>query len=465
MKRKQITPEKIAELTGGTYMGPRSRKNDRIGGVGLDSRDIEPDDLFVCIKGARADGHDFARQAVEQKGALCCLAEREPYDGCPCVIVESVVSALAKIAEYYRQLFSIPVVGVIGSVGKTTAKELISDVLGRKMNVLKTPANLNNELGVPLTLLSIREEHEAAVIEMGISDFGEMRRLAKMVRPDICVMTSIGYCHLEKLGDLRGVLRAKSEVFEFMEPDSIAIVNGDDEILRDFDPGVKKITYGIGKDNDYHAENIESLGFQGIACDICMGDMCVFTLIPAFGEHIVYGALAAAAVGKTLGVDGEDILRGLAEYRPVGGRANVTDTGYITLIDDCYNANPNSMAASLRSLSSIRSLSVKPQGNRVAILGDMKELGKDSVELHEAIGQLAAELKIDLVICCGQEAKGIFDGCVKSGHVKARYYRDKEDFYPDISSTIGRGDVVLVKASHSMEFEDIVVRLRALERR
>ena len=209
MRRKQITPDKIAQITGGKYMGPRGRRNDRIDGVAIDSRDTVKDDLFVCIKGQRVDGHDFARQAIEQRGALCCLAEREPYEGCPCVVVDSTVAALGKLAEYYRHLFTIPVVGVIGSVGKTTAKELISDVLGRKMNVLKTPANLNNEIGVPLTLLSLREEHEAAVIEMGISDFGEMRRLAQMVRPDICVMTAIGYCHLEKLGDLKGVLKAR----------------------------------------------------------------------------------------------------------------------------------------------------------------------------------------------------------------------------------------------------------------
>jgi UDP-N-acetylmuramoyl-tripeptide--D-alanyl-D-alanine ligase len=207
---------------------------------------------------------------------------------------------------------------------------------------------------------------------------------------------------------------------------------------------------------------VESLGFDGIECDICVKDSRIFTLIPAFGTHIVYGALAAAAVGKILGVDDENILRGLADYRPIGSRANVTDTGYITIIDDCYNANPNSMAASIRSLSSLRSLSATPKENRVAILGDMKELGEDSEELHKAVGELAAQKNIDIVICCGEDAKGIYDGYVAAGGKKALYYRNKEDFYGDMSRTIAKGDVVLVKASHSMAFEEITARLKRL---
>ncbi|MGM9521243.1 MAG: UDP-N-acetylmuramoyl-tripeptide--D-alanyl-D-alanine ligase [Oscillospiraceae bacterium] len=463
MKMKQLTVERIAQVTGGEFFGPRGLKNDRITGVSTDSRDVEKGGLFVCIKGARVDGHSFAPMAVKERGALCCLSE-EPLGEVPHILVKSTTAALRELAAYYRTLFHIPVVGIVGSVGKTTAKEMTAAVLSRKFNVLKTPANLNNEIGVPLTLLSLREEHEAAVIEMGISDFGEMRRLAKMVRPDICVMTAIGYCHLEKLGDLEGVLKAKSEVFEYMEPDAVAVLNGDDGYLQDFDPGVRRVTYGICPGKDIWAENVENLGFDGISCDICDGQYRVFTLIPAFGTHIVYGALAAAAVGKVLGVDGEDVLRGLAEYRPVGGRANVTDTGYITLIDDCYNANPNSMAAAIRSLSSIRSLSAAPHGNRVAILGDMKELGADSGELHRTIGVLAAKRGIDVLVAIGEEAKAIYDGYAAEKGNKARYYRTKEELYPDLDRVIGRGDVVLVKASHSMAFEEIVSRLKYLGR-
>lgn len=462
MKMKRVSVAEIAEVTGGTYSGPRRVKLERITGVSIDSREVQTGGLFVCIKGSRVDGHDYAHDAVTARGAAVCIAERAV--DAPHILVKSSVEALQKLAEYYRGLFDIPVIGIIGSVGKTTAKEMTAAVLLRKFNTLKTPANLNNEIGVPLTLLSLREEHEAAVIEMGISDFGEMTRLAKMVRPDICVMTSIGYCHLEKLGSLKGVLKAKSEVFDFMPPEGIAVLNGDDETLRDFEPGFRTVTYGIGggKGYDVWAENVENLGFDGVSCDICWDNSRVFTLINAFGTHIVYGALAAAAVGRLLGVDGENIIRGLAKYRPIGGRANVTDTGYITLIDDCYNANPNSMAAAVRSLSSIRGLT-KAKGKRVAILGDMKELGADSKELHRSIGELTAKKGIDVLLCCGIDAKTIYDGFVAAGGGKAVYYMDKSELIDDLPRQIGLGDVALVKASHSMGFEEIVSALKALK--
>ncbi len=460
MKMKSLTPDKIAEVTGGKYVGPLRLRGDRITCVSMDSREIDAGGLFVCIRGTRVDGHDFARDAVERSGALVCLTER-PLPDLPCVVVESTRKALRDLAEYYRRLFSIPVVGIVGSVGKTTAKELCARVLSRRYLTLRTPANLNNELGVPLTLLQLREEHEAAVIEMGISDFGQMRTLAKMVRPDICVFTSVGYCHLEKLGDLKGVLRAKSEVFEFMDSDAVTVLNGDDQLLRDLDTGTRRVLYGVGEWNDIRAENVENLGFDGVSCDICFDGERVFTLIPAFGSHIVYGALAAAAVGRILGDSGEEILRGIADYRPVGGRANVTDTGTITLIDDCYNANPNSMAAAVRSLGTIKSLSA-PQNKRVAILGDMKELGADSAELHRSIGELAARCGIDSLVCCGEEAKAIYDGYLAAGGGKARYYLRRDDFLPDIAETVDLGDVVLVKASHAMGFEHIVDALKAL---
>ncbi len=460
MSLKSLTVDKIAEVVGGKYIGPRGLRNDRIESVSIDSREAEPGGLFVCVKGARADGHSFALRAVEERGAKLCLAEEE-LTAVPYIRVSSTRKALRDLAAYYRTLFHIPIVGIVGSVGKTTAKELVARVLSRRFLTLKTPENLNNELGVPLTVLSLREEHEAAVIEMGISDFGEMRRLAAIVRPDICVFTSVGYCHLEKLGDLQGVLKAKSEVFEFMESDSVCVLNGDDEMLRDLDTGTRRVLYGAGPWNDVRAENVENLGFDGVSCDICFDKERIFALIPAFGSHIVYGALAAAAVGRILGDSPEEILRGIADYRPVGGRANVTDTGFITLIDDCYNANPNSMAASIRSLSSIRALSGN-HGKRIAILGDMKELGADSAHLHYLIGKLTAECGIDYLVCCGEEAKNIYDAYLAAGGKKARYYLRREDFAPDIPEVVEKGDVVLVKASRSMGFEELVGPLKAL---
>lgn len=459
MKMKPITLEKLAAVTGGTYIGPALKKYDRIESVTTDSRNVEKGSLFCCIKGARADGHDFAKACAE-KGAICRLCERPLNDDYPYVLVEDTKKALRDLAEWYRKQFTIPVVAIIGSVGKTTAKEMVAAVLGREKLVLKTEANLNNELGVPLTLLRLREEHEAAVVEMGISDFGEMRVLAKMVRPDIVVFTSVGYCHLENLGSLDGVLKAKSEVFEYMADDAVAILNGDDDKLASFDPGIRTIRYGVGEECDVRAENIENLGFQGVSCDIKWGDNSIFALIPAFGTHIVYGALAAASVGKTLGISPESILRGIADYRPVGSRANVIDTGKITIIDDCYNANPNSMAAAIRSLSSINSLTGRT-GKRIAILGDMKELGRDSATLHREMGEEAARVRLDLVVAIGEEARNIAEGMKSSGG-NAVWLSDKSKLFPAFEKIVSRGDVVLVKASHSMGFDEITERLKRL---
>ncbi|MBQ6540131.1 MAG: UDP-N-acetylmuramoyl-tripeptide--D-alanyl-D-alanine ligase, partial [Oscillospiraceae bacterium] len=215
MKMKPLSLEKIAQVTGGEYHGDDSLKGTLIANVVKDNREATEGSLFVCIPGAKVDGHDFAGSAYE-KGAVCCLAEKMLDTDKPFVLVENTAKALAKLASYYRGLFDIPVVGITGSVGKTTSKEMTAAVLSERFNVLKTTANLNNELGVPLTLLSLREAHTAAVIEMGISDFGEMSVQAEMVRPTACIFTNVGYCHLEQLGDTRGVLRAKSEIFAYM---------------------------------------------------------------------------------------------------------------------------------------------------------------------------------------------------------------------------------------------------------
>lgn len=456
MRMKPLTLETIAEITGGKYIGDDVWRQTAITGVVKDNREAYDGCLFICIKGERADGHNFSNAAF-QAGAVCCLAERElPDAGGPYVLVASTLQALKELGEYYRGLFNIPVIGVTGSVGKTTAKEMTAAVLSQKYNVLKTPENLNNEIGVPLTLLSLKEEHEAAVIEMGISDFGEMSRLAKMVKPDICLMTSIGYCHLEQLGDLNGVLKAKSEVFRYMKPDSVAVVNGDDALLREFDPGVRKITFGLGAHNDYKAVNVETLGLSGVACDIVSGHDRFSVMIPAFGSHMLLGALPAAAIGGLLGLTAEEIRLGLLNYTPVGGRANIYETGFITLIDDCYNANPNSMTASIRSLCTLT-------GRNVAILGDMAELGRDADTLHREVGILCAKCGIDCLICCGARAEFIFKGLISTGvEIEAWHFPLKEALFSVLPSLIRKGDNVLVKASHSMHFEEIVEELKKL---
>lgn len=457
MGMKPLSLETIAHVTGGEYVGDNALKSTCITGVVKDNREAYEGCLFICIKGERVDGHDFAGKACNA-GAACCLAERplqEPRG--PYVRVESTLQALITLGEYYRGLFDIPVVGVTGSVGKTTAKEMTAAVLSEKYNVLKTPENLNNEIGVPLTLLSLREEHEVAVIEMGISNFGEMRRLAKMVRPDICLMTTIGYSHLEELGDLDGVLRAKGEVFEFMKPMSLAVVNGDDALLRGFNPpGIRKITFGLGKHNDYRAVKIEMVDTSAVNCDIVSRSAYISVMIPAFGSHMVLGALPAAVIGRYLGLTDEEIRLGLLNFSTVGSRANIIDTGYITLIDDCYNANPNSVTAAINSLCAL-------EGRKVVILGDMLNLGRDSDALHRGIGILAGKSGVDCLICCGAQAEHIYKGLISSGvEIEARHFPLKDAFFSVLPSLIKKGDNVLVKASHGMHFEEITEALKKL---
>ncbi len=446
MAMKPLTLETIARVTSGRYVGDDALKDTTITGVVRDNREAFEGCLFLCIKGARADGHDFANTAYDA-GAVCCLAERpinEPQG--PYVLVDSTLAAVRVLGAYYRSLFNIPIIGVTGSVGKTTAKEMTAAVLSQKFNVLKTTGNLNNELGVPLMLLMLGEEHEAAVIEMGISGFGEMSRLGEMVRPDICLMTVIGHSHLEALGDLDGVLRAKSEVFAYMDPKALAVLNGDDERLRDFDPGIQKLTFGLQAGNDYRAENISAQGTSGVACDIVSGNGRFSVFIPAFGSHMVYGALPAAAIGHRLGLTNEQIRAGLAHYAPVGGRANVLDTGTLTLINDYYNANPHSMSAAIRSLATL-------SGRKIAILGDMFELGGDAEALHYEVGELAGQSGVDSLFCCGELARCIRDGYVSAGGTDARWFSSRDALINALPELIKPGDSVLVKASHGMRFE------------
>jgi UDP-N-acetylmuramoyl-tripeptide--D-alanyl-D-alanine ligase len=457
MGMKPLTLETITKVTGGKYFGEDTQRLTAITGVVHDNREAYKGCLFIAIKGERADGHNFTNKAFDA-GAACCLAERsleQPHG--PYILVESTLRALQALGEYYRSLFDIPVIGVTGSVGKTTAKEMTAAVLSQKFNVLKTPENLNNEIGVPLTLLSLQAEHEAAVIEMGISGFGEMNRLAKMVKPDICLMTAIGYCHLEQLGDLNGVLSAKSEVFKSMKPTSLAVVNGDDALLRDFDPGIQKITFGLELRNDYRAENIETLGVSGVTCDIIGDKTHINVLIPAFGSHMVLAALPAAVIGKHLGLTDEEIRLGLLNYTAVGGRANIMDTGYITLIDDCYNANPNSVTASILSLCTLK-------GRKVALLGDMMELGRETDALHRDIGILAGKSGVDCLICCGARAESIYKGLISSqAEIEAWHFPLKSALLSILPSLIKKGDNVLVKASHSMHFEEITEALKKID--
>lgn len=453
---KNMSLQQIAAACGGTYYGNAAQQTSEVSGVAIDSRQIEKDYLFIPIVGARADGHDFIPQVMEQ-GALCTLSEKElgdvPY---PYILVSSCEQALKEIAAYYRSSLDIKVVGITGSVGKTSTKEMIASVLSQKYSVLKTEGNFNNEIGLPLTIFRIREEHEIAILEMGIDSFGEMSRLAAIARPDICVITNIGICHLENLIDRDGVLKAKTEMLDYMKDGGTVILNGDDDKLCTISEvqGRSPVFFGLSEEHDYYATDIRSLGLKGTSCTLHLPDGTLQTVIHLPGGHMVCNALAGAAVGHTLGLTAEEIQAGIEQLVPVSGRNHLIETDSLVIIDDCYNANPISMRASLDVLAC-------GLGRTVAILGDMKELGENEKALHYGVGVYAAQKGIDLICCVGTLAKEIAAGA-KSAASASRilYFPSKEALLAELETIVQKDDTILVKASHSMEFPEIVEVLK-----
>lgn len=488
---EHMSLQEITTACGGTYYGDPSLLSREVSGVAIDSRKVEKDFLFIPIKGARVDGHTFIPQVMEQ-GALCTLSEHPLSDTAPYILVDSCAQALKDIAGHYRRALGIKVVGISGSVGKTSTKEMIASILEQKYAVLKTEGNFNNEIGLPLTVFQIQKEHEIAVLEMGISDFKEMSRLSKVAQPDICVLTNIGQCHLENLGDRDGVRKAKTEMFAHRRPGASIILNGDDDKLAEIKTihatsfSTKKgehivpysdtshlqtvvsdsaesesccdttpIFFGKDSHNAFYADEIQSLGLKGTSCQIHTpsGDFTAVISIP--GAHMVYNALAGTAVGMELGLTLDEIRSGIEALQPVAGRNHMIETAHLTILDDCYNANPVSMKASLDVLSTALT-------RKVAILGDMFELGANELALHREVGTYAAEKKIDLLCCIGTLSKAMAEGAsekLAGSDTNIHYFDTKNDFFDAVSSIIKEHDTILVKASHGMAFDEIVQTL------
>lgn len=439
---KDMTIFSAARAAGGRVAG--CGQDAPLSGGVIDSREAGPGLMFCALPGERADGHEYMRSALE-KGAACCLATHVPEGVTgPVVLVDDVRSAMAKIAGACRDRLDIPVVGITGSSGKTTAKEMCAAVLSQKYNTLKTEKNFNNELGVPLTLFRIGPEHGAAVVELGINHFGEMSRLGAMAKPDIAVYTLIGRSHLEALGDLDGVLRAKGELVEHMPPDGMLIVNGDDEKLAAWRPARRKLTFGLGEGCDVRGVGFAPRGAEGSALTVLAGERRIELFLPAYGRHLAYAALAAAAVGIELGLSDGQIAAGAADYAPVGRRARIIETPSLTVIDDCYNANPDSVKMAIASAGALG-------GRLVCILGDMLELGEQSEQMHREVGE-AARAAGALLLTAGE----------RSAAMGGEHFASKAELISALPRLLKRGDRVLVKASHSMAFEEISDALRAL---
>lgn len=421
-------------------------------GVTTDSRAASDGQLFIPLAGERFDGHAYIDSALSA-GAAGCLTARVPETMQPgkfYIQVADTRLALKALAAWYRSRFTLPVVQITGSAGKTTTKEMVAAVLSRRYDTLKTQANFNNDIGTPLTLLGLAPQHQAAVIETGMNHFGEIRYLGEMVRPNIAVITNVGDAHIENLGNTRqGILQAKCEIFENLAPDGIAVLNGDDPLLDTVTLPQIILRCGRGEGCNVRVTAVDDRGIEGIACTVTTARASYRLATASPGGFMIYPMAMAAAIGEALGLTGEEITAGVAAYVPTGSRMHIIrlPEGRL-LIDDCYNANPQAMTEALRLLA------VTQTRRRAAVLGDMGELGELTVSAHRTIGALTGELQLDSVIAIGEKARDI-----ASAAPNAQWFPSVEDALPAVRAAFTGGTAMLVKASHAMHFENIVKEL------
>ena len=418
-------------------------------GANNDTRKIEPGQLFVALQGQR-DGHEFVPMAME-KGAAAVLCSREVGD-IPAIIVEDTRKALGDIARGERQRIGMKVVGVTGSVGKSTTKEMIAAVLSKAYRVSKTPANHNNDIGMPMAVLAMEEDTQVAVLEMGMNHFGEIAYLTSIAQPDMAVITNIGTMHIEHLGSQEGILQAKLEIMEGMKESGKLILNGDDALLRNARPREGLRTYYCGAKNSECAyfgdEIVQTPGL--LQFKVKCGSQTFPVELALEGMHYVSDALLAIGVGVELGMNVSDIQDALIEFRNMAGRQEIFEAKGCTIIKDCYNAGPESMAAALAVLGN-------QPGRRVAVLGDMLELGVCTQAEHYRVGRIAAE-KAELLLAFGHNSGRVISGAITGGmaEAKAKAYENRDEMVTAMKRMIKPGDVILVKGSRGMRMELIL---------
>lgn len=443
----------IVKATNGKLLNSNGQNIEQ---VTTDSRQTMHQGLFIPLKGDRFDGHDFI-SSVYDKGAVATLTMEEAIkDGrLSTILVKDTRRALLDLAKYYRQKFVIPLIGITGSVGKTSTKEMIAAILSGKWEVHKTAGNFNNEIGLPLTLLELTPKDEVAVIEMGMNHFGEIHNLTTTALPTVAVITNIGTAHIENLGSREGILKAKLEIIDGMSPEGLLILNGDNDLLKTVSNlPVKCVTYGLEETNDYYATNIQTQDMSTVA-EITTPKEHYMITIPALGEHMVYNTLAGIAVAEHYGYTKEEIQKGLATYQPAKMRMHITEFKEMTIIDDTYNASPDAMKAALKVL-----MSVNKQGRKIAVLGDMFELGDYAPKLHEEVGAFANEIGIDVLIGVGTLAKHFVEGYCKIGDKAHFYFGTKDQFIDAIPTLFKANDSILFKASRGMHFETLIERFK-----
>ncbi|MEG1594096.1 MAG: UDP-N-acetylmuramoyl-tripeptide--D-alanyl-D-alanine ligase [Oscillibacter sp.] len=451
-----MTVPELVSATGGIWWNPQEGLPP-VRGVCTDSRKPTAGCLFIPWKGETFDGHDFIDAALESgaAGTLCAKLPTTLRSDKFYIKVDDTRLALKALAAVYRAKFDIPVIQITGSVGKTTTKEMIASVLSRRFKVLKTEANFNNDIGTPLTLLELSSQHEVAVIETGMNHFGEIHYLGEMVRPNIAVISNVGDAHIEFLGSREGILKAKSEIFDFLQPGGTAVLNGDDALLDTLQLSFPTLRCGQTEHCGVRVSDVADHGLDGTTCRVTTAKDSYVLTIHAPGGHLIYCASMAVAIGEQLGMTREEIVEGVAAFQGVGSRMEVLRLpGKRIILNDCYNANPQSVAAGLEVLAK------SPGRHKLAILGDMGELGAHTEAAHYNIGALAAMLGIDCVIAIGQKAEKIAEGALDSGGT-AIHFADKGAAREELLREFGPDTSALVKASHfSMHFETIVEFLK-----
>ena len=437
----EFTVRELLQATGGELFAPSLSLDSRVTGVTIDTRTLKPGDLYVPIRGEVFDGHRFIPQAIE-KGAPLVLSEIET--DAPHIRVENAVLAYQNIAKMHRERFDIPVICITGSVGKTTTKELVRTVLSERYRTHATVGNLNNQTGLPTTVLALNETHEVSVMELGTNHFGEIDRIARVAQPTICLFTNIGEAHIEFFGSREGIFRGKTEMLAHARPGAKIVAGGDDDLLCKL-PGA--IRYGLGETNDVRATDVKSDGLEHTTFTATFFGRSIRAELHAAGDYMVQNALSAITVGALLGMTDDELLRGVAAFRPTKGRADVLHTDRFTLIDGTYNANPTSMEAALRLLAQAKT-------RRVCIFSDMLELGPDAAAYHARIGRLAEQLGIERMLCVGALSRHAAVG------QNALWFPDQKALQAALPALLQDGDTILLKASQGMHLKETLDFIR-----
>lgn len=428
-----------------------------VSGINTDSRKIKRGELFVALKGERFDGHQFLNEAVQAGASALLVMEKIDIGGeTPLIMTDDTLKALGAIARFHRQRFKVPVIGVTGSNGKTTTKDLIAAVLSQKYNIVKTEANYNNEIGLPLTLLEMDQTTQAVVVEMGMRGLGQIRNLASIAQPELGVITNIGQAHLELLGSEANIAKAKAELLESLPPNGIAVLNGDDHWIRQMSipHQVRPLWFGLNDTNlDYRAVVLENNG-EGILFQVISKTEKFEIFLPLPGRLNVYNALAAIAIGRVLGLSIQEIKEGLAAPAMTGGRLKILNRNQLRIIDDTYNASPASVKAALEVLCGFPG-----PGKKIAVLADMLELGQASIDAHFEVGAYAANHGVDQLLAYGELARKYVEGFTSITPGKAEYFSTKTEIIRAIKKMARPGDSILIKGSRGMKMEEVVEAL------